>query len=223
MIERLFHHANRLHDMSVEAARPDEKQFIQRRAPTIELSYKDGTKYEIRDLETLKDVIPGRGKPIDSLSVHSRVGDFTCSIDLHTRRYIEGANVRASGLEDKVGHFVETVVAELLQERDITVLARRIWVGAWAFLFSSLLWVSIGWRSVHDFATGYGLFMIVILTALFASIAIEMFRGRWLPPVAFLWGEDGLRAKQAKTVVTLALATVPLGILINLISALILR
>lgn len=223
LIRRLFSHAQQLHQLSVESAKPAEKDFVKNRPPVIEISYRDGTHYEIRDLETMSEIVPGRGKPIDSINIYSRYGDFTCSIALNTKSFYDPATVRAAGPEDKIGHFVDIVVAELAQSTDITVFARRIWAGVWGLLFASLFWIALGWRAVHDFGTAYGLVVLILITTFILSVPIEMFRSRWMPPVAFLWGDDGMRAKQAKVAVTVALATIPLGVLINAISALFIR
>ena len=223
LLESLFGHAVELHQSSAGLATGVDKKFIENHLPVIAISYKDGTDYKIRDLETLRDVVPGRGKSIASIEISSRVGDYTCSMELNTSSYRESARIRAAGLEDKIGHFVEIVVAELLRDSDITVFARRVWSGAWAFLFSALLWLILGWHAVRDAKSAYGLGMVILITALLLSIPIEMFRSRWLPPVAFLWGSDGTRAKQARTVVTVVMATIPLGMLINALSAIFLR
>jgi hypothetical protein len=223
LLERLFGHAQQLHALSVEGAPENEKEFVENRPPVIEISYEDGTEYEIRDLDTLRELVPGRGKRLESVKIYSRVGDFTCSIDLNTKTFYDPALIRAAGLEDKIGHFVDTVVSELSRDSDITVFARRIWAPGWAFFFSLLLWGLLEWREVHDFKTAYGLAVLILITTLVFSIPIEIFRNRWLPPVAFLWGDDGTRAKQAKVVVTTDLATVPLGIAINAISGLVVK
>lgn len=220
LLERLFDHVSQLHQLSVENATQADKDFIEKRPPIIEIFYEDGTDYEIRDLATLHDIVPGRGKEIDAIKLYSRVGDFTCSVDLKAYARFDPVMIRASGLEDKIGHFIDTLVAELTRESDITVFARRVWAGVWALIFSLFIWLTVGWNEVHDWKTAYGFGILVVITAMILTIPIELFRRKWLPPVAFLWGQDGQRAKQAKTVVTVVMASIPLGILINGVSAL---
>lgn len=220
LLERLFGHVNHLHLLSIDNAHEDDKKFIANRTPAIEISYKDGTDYEIRDLSTLHEVIPGKGKEIDYIKLHSRVGDFTCEIELKTYAPYDAVTIRASGLEDKIGHFVDTLVAELTNETDITVFARRVWGGVWTLVFSLLIWLTISWDEVNSWQTAFILGMLVMITTIFLSIPVELFRRKWLPPVAFLWGRDGLRAKQAKVGVTVLMASIPLGVVVNGISAL---
>lgn len=214
VLERLFHHVIDLHGESVQAASFDEKEFIAKRVPVLEISYLDGTKYEIRDLKTFRKVIPGNGKRIEGFAISSNSGDLTAtirSLGYLTRPCFE---VRASGLEDRIAYFVETSISEVKRETDITITARRIWPMFTSFLISSAIFLSA--KIVFDIDEKKwwtAVFLALPIFVMVLSLPIELLREKWLPPVGYLWGEDGKRASRAKTVVKACLISLPLWLI----------
>lgn len=219
-VKRLLQHLQLLHDENIIAAHEHERDFITNHPPTVALSYKDGTEYKISDLLTLEEVIPGKGKAINSLVMGTVYGSTTCEISFKDWTMSDSIKIRLSGSEEKITHFADTIISELTRDSDITVVARKVWPLAWAFLFSCSFWLPLAWKEVHDFSTLYGLGMLTVISTLVLFFPIDFFRGRWLKPVAYLWGVDGRRAKQAKSIVTGALVTLPLWFVGNLASRL---
>jgi len=214
-LERVFRHVLELNETNINDAPEDEKDFLKRRKPTLTISYKDGTKYEVHDLDTMQAVIPGKGKSINSLELASRFGDLSCTISLGTYQTIQCVDVRVAGPEDKASHFAETVIGELTRDTDITVPARRLWPSAWAFGFAVAILLPFTTGAVASVKDVLALVIIVSLATLFISIPVDLFRGRWLPPVAFLWGDDGRRATHARSVITALVVSLPLWLLGN--------
>jgi hypothetical protein len=195
-------------------------RYASLRSNKTKISYEDGTVYKIQDVVSLDEIIPGKGKSISSIEVGTVYGAMTCTI--YFKDYSsDSVIIRSSGPEDKVTHFVDTIVLELTRDADITILARKVWPTAWAFLISLSIWLPLGWSAVHDLSTWYGLGMITFISTIFLAILLDLFRRHWLKPVAFLWGVDGRRAKQAKSIVTAVLVTLPLWLIGNFVSKLI--
>lgn len=211
-LERLFKHLQDLHEENIAIADEPDRPFIIKRPPVVEVSYEDGTVYEVQDTATLKEIIPGKGKSIKSIEVGTAYGSVTCRVYFKDYSF-DPVVIRSSGPEDKITHLVDTIVMELTRDSDITVFARKIWPTAWAFLISLLIWLPLGWRAVHDYSTAYGLVIITLITGFFLLILLDLFWRRWLKPVAFLWGIDGRRAQQAKSIVTAVLVTLPVWLM----------
>ena len=220
MLEQVFQDVLELHLQSAENALPEEKEFVLKRIPSLKISYKDGTNYEVRDVATLRNVIPGKGRPIESIKIESLFGELSCSIELSTYTWRGSISIRVSGPEDKASHFTDNMLSKLTRETDVTVFARKIWPFAWGLSIASAILLPLSMKKGTNSAQALGVLALVLVAAMILGIAVELFRTRWLPPVAFLWGTDGRRAKQARLIVTTVVATIPLGLLINLASAL---
>jgi hypothetical protein len=208
----LFGHVIDLHRASIEDAKDDEKGYISRRNASLTISYKDGTRYEVHDIETMRKVVPGKGRDINSVSLESRYGNLSCSIELTTWRSFDPIEVRVSGPEDKASHFAEVVISDLTQNNDITVFARRIWPIGWAFVLSVAVFTPLTIGAIKELKD-LAILVVLAPVVLILSIPFEILRTKWLPPVAFLWGADGRRANQAKRAVTAILVTLPLWLL----------
>ena len=214
VLERIFRHVLELHGESTKASSVGEREFIAKRVPTLEISYRDGTNYEIRDLQTLKSVVPGKGKRIDGITISSTSGDLTASVRFRNFDRLPSFEIRASGLEDRISYFIETIVSEVRRERDITVFARRVWPFFMSLLVCFLLFVSARWVFNPSAKMFWQiLFLGFPISTMVLMIPIEMLRSRWLPPIGYLWGEDGKRADIAKSVVKACLVTLPLWVI----------
>lgn len=217
-LERIFRHVLDLHDESVKAASPDESKYIAKRMPSLEISYLDGTKYELSDLETFKNVVPGKGRRVKGITVSTTSGDLTANIKFYNYDRIPSFDIRSSGPEDRISYFVETIVSEVSRERDITVFARRIWPFLVSLLICTAVFISLSSTlNLSRQTSGQLFFLGFPLSTMILMIPIEILRSRWLPPIAYLWGQDGKRANLARVVVTACLITFPIWLIGTLV------